>query len=304
MGTLERVQQPAQQSVPYIVSDRNGIDPNDGQTSMEEIAAGFLQTLQKPSAPQAEGSQDNASGSYYHTRNALQDAERRQLEWRNGERGFASYAISSLYHGALVLPADFLYDSAAVISSNLVASSEYVGIKAAQPIRSYLGKETYEVRYSDILEKQYEIANSTGMRTAVDLVNPADFAGKVKGVKFAADTARTLPDSALVCRGGTCSAENFVNGNGVTRASDGKLSGVSTQSRAGASVEELSKPFKNNQVGVTTAGEIRQAGGEITPDGHRTNPNHATVDGLTEQQLESLFNPTIQNPVPLDLRGR
>lgn len=188
VGTIERVQPPA----PYIVSDRNGIDPNDGQTSMEEIAFGFLQTSQKPSAPQAEGSQDNASGSYYHTRNALQDAERRQLEWRNGERGFASYAISSLYHGALVLPADFLYDSAGVISANLGASAEYVGTKAAQPIRSYLGKETYEVRYSDILEKQYGMVNSSGMRTAVDLVNPADLAGKTKTISFVYDQAGSV----------------------------------------------------------------------------------------------------------------
>jgi RHS repeat-associated protein len=115
--------------------------------------------------------------------------------------------------------------------------------------------------------------------------------------------AKELPDSALVCRGGECKAENFLKGSGVTRAADGTLSGVSTQSRAGASVDELAKPFKNNQVGVTTAGDIRRAGGRVTPDGHPGNPNHATVDGLTAQQLEKLFSPARPNPVPPARRG-
>ncbi len=125
----------------------------------------------------------------------------------------------------------------------------------------------------------------------------------VKAVGTLAKAAKGLPDSALVCRGGACKAENFLNGSGVTRAGDGTLSGVSTQSRAGASVDELAKPFKNNQVGVTTAGDIRRAGGRVTADGHLGNPNHATVDGLTAQQLERLFSPTRTNPVPPAQRG-
>jgi RHS repeat-associated protein len=117
------------------------------------------------------------------------------------------------------------------------------------------------------------------------------------------EAAKGLPDSALVCRGGACKAESFLSGSGVTRAADGTLSGVSTQSRAGASVNELAKPFKNNQVGVTTAGDIRAAGGRVTADGHPGNPNHATVNSLTPQQLERLFSPTVPNPVPPGLRG-
>lgn len=94
-----------------------------------------------------------------------------------------------------------------------------------------------------------------------------------------------------------------IDRSGVTRAGDGTLNGVSTQSRAGASVDDLAKPFKNNQVGVTTAGDIRHAGGRVTADGHPGNPNHATVDGLTEHQLERLFSPTRPNPVPPAQRG-
>ncbi|WP_162818243.1 RHS repeat-associated core domain-containing protein [Aquirhabdus parva] len=119
----------------------------------------------------------------------------------------------------------------------------------------------------------------------------------------AALAEKSLPNSALVCRGGACKADSFANGSGVTKAADGTLQGVSTQSRAGATVEELSKPFKNNQVGVTTVGKIREAGGKVTADGHPNNPNHATVDNLTPQQLEGLFSPTRANPVPPNKRG-
>lgn len=65
-------------------------------------------------------------------------------------------------------------------------------------------------------------------------------------------------DSTPVCHGGTCSAESFENGTGVTSNADGTLNGISTQSRAGATAAELSKPFKNNQVGATTVGEIKK----------------------------------------------
>jgi RHS repeat-associated protein len=124
-----------------------------------------------------------------------------------------------------------------------------------------------------------------------------------RAVQPIVNEAKGLPDATLVCRGGACKAENFLNGSGVKQATNGTLSGVSTQSRTGASVSELAKPFKNNQVGVTTAGDIRAAGGRVTADGHVGNPNHATVDGLTPQQLERLFSPTIPNPVPPGLRG-
>lgn len=105
-------------------------------------------------------------------------------------------------------------------------------------------------------------------------------------------------DSDLVCRGGACKAENFNNGSGVSRASDGTLRGVSTQCRPGAAVDELAGAFKHNQVGVTTVGEIRAAGGRVTLDGRPGNPNHATVDGLNGSNLERLFTPTMPNPVP------
>ena len=112
-----------------------------------------------------------------------------------------------------------------------------------------------------------------------------------------------IPDSTLVCRGGQCKAEQFSNGTGVTTLPDGTLTGVSTQSRVGASVETLSQPFRNGQVGVTTVGDIRKAGGKVEMDGTTRNPNHATVSGISASQAEALFTPTIPNPVPKPQRG-
>jgi RHS repeat-associated protein len=111
-----------------------------------------------------------------------------------------------------------------------------------------------------------------------------------------------LPNSAFVCRGGQCSAQSFSGGSGVTQGAGGALSGVSTQCKPGAAVEELAAAFKHNQVGVTTVGNIRAAGGQVRADGWSGNPNHATVDGLTAQQLEQLFRPTVPNPVPPAMR--
>lgn len=125
---------------------------------------------------------------------------------------------------------------------------------------------------------------------------------ETEAVEAALSPKTELPDSALVCRGGTCQAEAFRTGSGVEVAPDGTLRGISTQSKAGASIEELAQRFQNNQVGVTTVGEIRGAGGEVVPDGTPRNPNHATVNGITAEQAERLFTPTIPNPVPKPLR--
>jgi RHS repeat-associated protein len=118
-----------------------------------------------------------------------------------------------------------------------------------------------------------------------------------------------LADTDLVCRGGTCTAEQFRTGSGVTADANGKLHGVSTQARQGAKLETLAQPFRNGQVGVATVKDIERAGGKITLDGKLNSvngthmANHATVDGLTAEQAEKLFNPAKQNPVPKAERG-
>jgi RHS repeat-associated protein len=107
-----------------------------------------------------------------------------------------------------------------------------------------------------------------------------------------------LPDSAPVCRGGTCLADQFTKGSGVTQNSNGTLSGISVSSAPNKSLEEISAFDNHKQIGVTTTGAIRAAGGNIvsSPSGVPYNPYHAIVSGLTAEQLHGLFTPTILNP--------
>ena len=118
-----------------------------------------------------------------------------------------------------------------------------------------------------------------------------------------------LAPGDLVCRGGECYADNFRTGTGVTEGKGGKLSGISTQAKPGASLETLATPYKNGQVGVATVASIEAAGGTITLDGKLNSAkgahlaNHATVSGLTAEQAEKLFRPTKTNPIPKAKRG-
>ncbi len=113
-----------------------------------------------------------------------------------------------------------------------------------------------------------------------------------------------LPDDALVVRGGQNFPENFAKGSGVTVGEGGVLPGVSVNSIPGATVEELTAAIPqtgypgilNNQVGVTTVGEVRECGGTVVLSPTRTNPYHATLSGLTPEQTSRLFRPTILNP--------
>ena len=169
----------------------------------------------------------------------------------------------------------------------------------------FVGYDLYRILNDNILGNGKKGSLGTNL-TALGLDLGGALIPGITGLGSASRVARhgdELSDATLVCRGGACKAESFLNGSGVTRGADGTLTGVSAQSRAGVSVNELAQPFRHNQVGVTTVGDIRQAGGRVTSDGSSANPNHATVDGLTAGQLEKLFTPTIPNPVPASKRG-
>lgn len=134
-------------------------------------------------------------------------------------------------------------------------------------------------------------------KSAGNALGFADDAKKVTNkVDEAADASKKLPDDAKVVRGGTCQCEQFEKGSGVTVGEGGKLNGVSVNSASGKSVEELSEGIKNGQVGVTTVGDVRKAGGDVNPDPTKNNPYHSNVSGITGKQAETLFNPTIKNP--------
>ena len=57
----------------------------------------------------------------------------------------------------------------------------------------------------------------------------------------------------------------------------------------------LEAEVRNGQVGVTTVGEIRKAGGDVVRTSGRS-PYHATLTGLTSEQISELFVLTIPNP--------
>jgi hypothetical protein len=113
-----------------------------------------------------------------------------------------------------------------------------------------------------------------------------------------------LPDEALVVRGGQNLPANFAQGSGVMVDAGERIQGVSVNVASGVSVQELTAPnphtgypgIPHNQVGVTTVSAIRAAGGDVAPAPTRTNPYHATLSGLTPEQADQLFRPTVKNP--------
>ena len=82
----------------------------------------------------------------------------------------------------------------------------------------------------------------------------------------------------------------------MTVDTSGRLEGVSVNSAAGATVNELTATIPNKQVGVSTVGQVRAAGGDVVPSETTSNPHHCTMCGITPQQAEQLFTPTVRNP--------
>lgn len=117
-------------------------------------------------------------------------------------------------------------------------------------------------------------------------------------------SAVPLPDDAFVVRGGQNLPESFASGSGVTLDAGEVLEGVSVNAAAGLNVEELtaanSSPgypgIPHNQIGVTSVGAVRAAGGDVIPMPRKNNPFHATLRGITPEQAAELFRPTQRNP--------
>lgn len=99
-----------------------------------------------------------------------------------------------------------------------------------------------------------------------------------------------------VVRGGTCLACQFENGSGVAIDADGLLHGVSVNSAEGLSIKELSTGIPNGKIGTTTVSQIEALGGKVKASPTKNNPYHSTLSGITAEQAEKLFNPTIKNP--------
>jgi RHS repeat-associated protein len=103
-----------------------------------------------------------------------------------------------------------------------------------------------------------------------------------------------LADSAAVVRGGVPTATQLTKG-AESIAVDGTLQGVSVQSANGATVEQLSQGIPNNQIGVTTVGDVRAAGGDVVSTPKPDNPCHCDMNGVTAEQGSKLFK-TQPNP--------
>lgn len=101
-----------------------------------------------------------------------------------------------------------------------------------------------------------------------------------------------LPDEALVVRGGRNRPEDIARATGTHPSG---VTGVSVESAAGLTVGQLAAGVPHGQVGVTTVGAVRAAGGDVVRTSGRS-PNHATMTGLTPDRASGLLTPTVPNP--------
>jgi hypothetical protein len=104
--------------------------------------------------------------------------------------------------------------------------------------------------------------------------------------------ADQIPDDALVVRGGRNLPADVRRG---TATHPSGVTGISVECDVGHSVEELAADLPHGQVGVTTVGAIRAAGGDVIRTTGRS-LYHATVVGLSADQASELLTPTIPNP--------
>ena len=101
-----------------------------------------------------------------------------------------------------------------------------------------------------------------------------------------------IPDDALVIRGGRNQTRDIQRGTGTHPAG---ITGVSVESAEGVTVLELAKTIPHRQIGITTVAEVRKAGGDVVRTTGRS-PYHATLIGLTPEQVSKLLTPTVPNP--------
>lgn len=125
-----------------------------------------------------------------------------------------------------------------------------------------------------------------------------------QGVGSFASTEARLANSALVVRGGSSEGANSVAGltKGIGNHPAGVI-GFSAESANGLSLCQLCSNINHNQVGVTTVGQVRAAGGDVVSTAG-VSPTHATVTGLGPEAANRLFTPSQRNPIPAGERIR
>ena len=111
---------------------------------------------------------------------------------------------------------------------------------------------------------------------------------------YATNTAGGLGDDVVLVRGGTNTPDRFASGSGVTSNASGNLQGGSVNS--GSSVEAAAQGIPNKQIGVSTAGQVRDAGETVVRVPTPGNPGYCLIGGLSAEAMSGLFTPTIKNP--------
>lgn len=101
-----------------------------------------------------------------------------------------------------------------------------------------------------------------------------------------------IPDDAIVIRGGRNRPEDIQRGIGTHPSG---VTGISVECGVGLDVKELSDAIPHRQIGATTVGVIREAGGDVIRTSGRSQ-HHATLTGLTPSKISRLLTPTFPNP--------
>jgi hypothetical protein len=101
-----------------------------------------------------------------------------------------------------------------------------------------------------------------------------------------------ISDEAIVVRGGRNRPEDIQRGTGTHPSG---VTGISVECGVGLSVAQLAATIPHGQIGVTTVGAVREAGGDVIRTSGRS-PNHATLTGLPPEKISRLLTPTIANP--------
>ena len=101
-----------------------------------------------------------------------------------------------------------------------------------------------------------------------------------------------IPDDALVIRGGKNQASDIQRGTSTHPAG---ITGVSVESAEGVPIVELAQTIPHRQIGITTVAQVRKVGGDVLRTAGQS-PHHATLTGLTPEQVSKLLTPTVPNP--------
>ena len=104
--------------------------------------------------------------------------------------------------------------------------------------------------------------------------------------------AGPISDDALVIRGGRNRPVDLERGTGTHPSG---ITGVSVECVSGLIVEELAASIPHGQIGVTTVSAVRSLGGNVVRTSGRS-PHHATLTGLSPEDMSALLTPAIRNP--------